>query len=301
MLFTGTTSPYANYVEQYSANIDVALRQEGSLLRRAVREMPVKGEAFFVDQLGDSKAVEYVSRHMDSPIMNTERGRRGAFIKSYHWGEMLDHVDQIRQLSDPKSDLVAMGRDSIGEIMDEIIIGAALGNALAGKTGTNPIALPSTSLIAVDDHTFDKTSGAIGLTISKLQVALGRFRRAKVKKNTKMYCALSAMQLQNLISYQQTQDINYNSIKALVQGDLNTFMNFEFIPTELIPQDANGNDQALFFTEDAIRLGVNDQLKVDMEKRSDKCFNWYLYINASFGAVRLQEAKVQVAALTPIA
>ena len=85
---------------------------------------------------------------------------------------------------------------------------------------------------------------------------------------------------------------DFNSVKALVQGDVNTFMGFEFVRTELVNTDANSYRRVPCFTKSGMLLAVGQDINVDIGPRRDKRNSTQVYCSASFGSVRMNEEKV---------
>jgi hypothetical protein len=84
---------------------------------------------------------------------------------------------------------------------------------------------------------------------------------------------------------------DFNSIKALVAGEVDTFMGFKFIRTELLPKSGNIRS-ALFFAQQGLCLATAQDITVDVGPRRDKRNSVQVYVSASFGASRMWEEKV---------
>jgi hypothetical protein len=58
--------------------------------------------------------------------------------------------------------------------------------------------------------------------------------------------------------------------------------------------DTNSTDVrvAYAFVQDAGLLEINPDITTEIDKRSDKGFNWYAYLKMDLGAVRMEEEKV---------
>lgn len=291
---------YESFVTQYQRDIDILLRQEGSLLRQVADIETVTGERAFFEQMGNAPARLYTSRHQDSPMMEVPYERRAVFINTYDWGAQIDKADKIKMIIDPTSEYQRGCRAALSLVIDDLIINAAFGTAMSGKNGDIPVTLPSTQTIPVNDHTFDSGSGNVPMTIGKMQSANTLFEENYVSADEIKWMVISPKQKQRLMQTTQTQDINYNDVKALSRGDLKHFMGFNLITSNRLGSDpATGFDRILCLSPGAIRLGMGEEITVKLGERPDKCFNWYLYAALSLGAVRMQEAKVVQILATP--
>ena len=62
-------------------------------------------------------------------------------------------------LISPESEYAVNAVWALGRRMDDHIVTAASGNAQAGVAGATAVALPAGQKVAVNDHTYDATSG----------------------------------------------------------------------------------------------------------------------------------------------
>ena len=169
-----------------------------------------------------------------------------------------------------------------GRSIDQSIIDTARATALTGEAGTTGIALPSANKIA-------HASG--GLTIAKLRSARMILRQGNVDKSIPLYMTVSAEELDDLLGTTQVTSSDYNTIKALVQGDVDSFMGFKFIHTELLTETSSVR-YCIAWAEDGICLGVGVNPIGRISERSDKNYSTQVYYSMSLGATRMEEAKV---------
>lgn len=91
------------FVQQYSNNVQMLSQQKGSLLRNAVDVESVVGKNAFFDQVGKATAVKRVSRHADTPQIDTPHSRRRVTLVDYEYADLIDNQDKVRMLIDPTS------------------------------------------------------------------------------------------------------------------------------------------------------------------------------------------------------
>src|SRR3990167_7957622 len=88
-------------VQQYKANVELLLQQEGSRLRNAVTTGSHVGKAAsVVEQFGEATAVEATGRHEDTPLLNLAQSKRWVFPKDIRWASGIDTADQLRAIVD---------------------------------------------------------------------------------------------------------------------------------------------------------------------------------------------------------
>jgi hypothetical protein len=86
---------------------------------------------------------------------------------------------------------------------------------------------------------------------------------------------------------------DFNTVKALVQGEIDTFLGFKFIVSNRLALDSSTNVRSCFaWAEDGIKLAVGKDVMARIEERSDKSYATQVYYCATFGATRMEEEKV---------
>ena len=275
------------FVEQYSSNVAMLAQQMGSRLRAAVDVENVTGKNAFFDQVGVTAAVQRTSRHADTPQIDTPHSRRRLSLSSYEWADLVDDQDKVRMLIDPTSNYAKAAAAAMGRSMDDVIISALQGSAQAGVAGATAVALPSTSKFATSNQ-------SDGLTIAKLIAAKKFFDLNDVDPSIPRYVVCGATQIADLLGTTQVTSSDFNTVKALAAGDVDTFMGFKFILSNRLNFDATNTDDrlAFAFTQDSIKLGVGKDITAKIDVRADKSYATQVYTCMDIGAVRMEENKV---------
>ena len=275
------------FVEQYSSNVSMLAQQMGSRLRAAVDVENIVGKNGFFDQVGVTAAVQRTSRHADTPQIDTPHSRRRLSLSSYEWADLIDDQDKVRMLIDPTSSYAKAAAAAMGRAMDSVIISALQGSAQAGVAGATAVALPSASKFATSDQ-------SDGLTIAKLIAAKKFFDLNDVDPSIPKYIVAGATQMSDLLGTTQVTSSDFNTVKALVQGDIDTFMGFKFILSNRLNFDATNTDDrlAFAFSQDALKLGIGKDITAKIDVRADKSYATQVYTCMDIGAVRMEENKV---------
>jgi len=270
------------FVQQFSSNVQLLSQQRGSLLRNTVSEEAVTGEKAFFDQVGSVAAIKRTSRHGDTPLIETPHSRRMVTMDTYEWADLIDDADKVRMLIDPTSTYAQAAAAAMGRAMDDAIIEAALGTAKTGKTGATSTAFDSDNQII---------AGGSDMTLAKLIEAKKILDLNSVDPSIPRYIAVSPAQIESLLNSTTVTSADFNTVKALVQGEINTFMGFNFVVSTRLA--LNGNDRQCFaWAMDGIKLAVGKDVMARVEERSDKSYSTQVYYCATFGATRMEEAKV---------
>ena len=271
------------FVEQYKSNVFHLAQQKGSKLRDAVRTESIVGKSHFFERIGSTAAVKRTSRHADTPRVDTPHSRRKVTMDDYDWADLIDDSDKVRMLISPQSEYAKAGAYAMGRTMDDVIIAAATGNAFGGVSGGSSIPLPAGQKIA---------HGSTGLTIAKLITAKEKLDAANVDPDEARVLVCSAKQISDLLGTTQITSADFNSVKALVQGDIDTFMGFKFIRSERLGTDSNGNRQVLAFTNTSMGLALGKDIQTKISERADKNYSTQVYLCMTIGATRVEDEKV---------
>jgi len=276
-----------SFVEQYSSNVAMLSQQMGSKLRSSVDVEKVTGKNAFFDQVGATAAQLRTSRHGDTPQIDTPHSRRRLSLADYEWADLVDDVDKVRMLVDPTSSYARAAAAAMNRAMDDVIITAFNASASTGVAGGSSTALPSGQKTATSDQ-------SDGLTIAKLLAAKKILDNNDVDPSLRRYLVCGPQQISDLLGTTQVTSSDYNSVRALATGAVNTFLGFEFIMSTRLNKDATYTSDRLVFayTEDAIKLGIGKDISAKISERADKSYSTQVYYGMSLGAVRMEEDKV---------
>ena len=279
------------FVNQYRANVEHLLQQKGSRLRPFVRMETQNAEFEYYDRIGSVDAVEVTSRLSDTPLISPPHDRRQVSLRDFDWADMIDRTDRIRLLIDPSSPYAQNAAWALGRKMDDVIIENAFGTAYSGKTGSTSVTHPSGDVIAVN-YVESGSATNSGLTIGKLREAKRLLDSQENDPSDPRYCAVTAQQVNDLLQTTEVTSADYNSVKALVQGEINSFMGFLFVRTERVATDSNSYRRVIAWARSGMLLAMGKDITADIGPRRDKRNSTQVYCSASFGATRMEEGKV---------
>ena len=279
------------FVQQYSSNVQMLSQQMGSYLRGAVDVESVVGKNAFFDQVGKTTAQLRTSRHADTPQIDTPHSRRRVSLADYEWADLIDNADKVRLLIDPTSSYAKAAAAAMGRAMDDVIIAALGGTAFSGETGSTSVSLPS----GQRPYTASQGNDAAGgLSITKLLEAKKILDLNDVDPSIQRYFLCGPNQISNLLGTTQITSSDFNTVKALAQGQLDSFLGFKFIVSNRLKFDATNTDDRLCyaFTQDAIKLAIGQDVLARIDERADKSYSTQVYYAMSIGATRMEEEKV---------
>jgi hypothetical protein len=215
-----------------------------------VRERAVEGSTVKFPKIGKGTASIRVPQTDVTP-MSVTYSQVTATMEDYIAAEYSDIFNQAKVNFQDRAELVKVVSGAIGRRMDQVVI-----DALVASSGTNTVA---------------NSIGGSGtnLNVAKLRAA----KKAMDAKNVPAEgrCIIAhANNMDALLAETSVTSSDFNTVKALVTGDVNAFLGFTFI--SLGDRDEGGlaidgsNDRIVYaFQKDAMGLGIgmNQQSRVD--------------------------------------
>jgi hypothetical protein len=298
-------------VQQYAANVYQLSQQKGSKLASLVRNEEFTGKSEFFDRISVATAQDKIGRNGDTPNLNIDHSRRMVTTVTREWGTLVDRKDKVQQIHDPAHEYSVAAQMALGRKMDNVIISAMLGYAYGGEDGTSSTAHGNAQKV-----TAVASSALAYPNVQQLRKAKRIMDSASVEGPR--YIAYAADFIEALLATTEVGSFDYNSVKALVAGDLDTFMGFKFVHCEEITNflattydtgtykfntttglyDSGGTAiggterVAVAFVGDGVIFGKNPNAIAKVDERADKGYSTQVYAAIDCGAVRLEEAKV---------
>lgn len=297
------------FVKQYSANVMHLSQQKGSRLAPYVRRESQKSESKFFDRIGAVVAQKKVGRHSDTVYSDTPHSRRRVTLEDYFYSDLCDEEDKLRIIQSPESEYAIAAMNALGRAMDDVIIAAALGDAYSGVDGGTSVSLPNTQKLCAFDGS---TTTGLRLNVQTLRAVKKKFNQNEVEEGD-LYFAITAEQLDGLLGETEVTSSDYASVKALVQGDVDSFMGFKFIRSErLLSTAANqtytvtngeltgaltgtlnaGADRCFAFKRDGLILSIGKDMMSRIDEMPGKHYAKQVYAKMGIGSTRLEEVKV---------
>ncbi len=293
------------FVDQFGANVFHLSQQKGSRLRSAVRNESQKGESQFYDRIGKVAAVKKAGRHSNTPQLDTPHSRRMVTLEDYEWADLIDKADKVRMLNDPSSEYVMAAMWALGRSQDDEIIAASVGSAYSGQKGLTPVAHPNSQKYAANNAT-----AVSNLNVRTLRAIRRIFMANEVDTSEGLYMAVQSSQIEALLGQTEVTSSDYAAVKALVQGEVDTFMGFKFIQIERISTQVAalsgsgttgavgsgtslvGSRKCFAWSKSGLLLAVGMDMVSRIDERNDKSYSTQAYACMSVGATRMEEEKV---------
>lgn len=281
------------FVEGYKNVVDMLLQQRGSKLREGVDSESVgPGDRHFFEQIGAIVAEQRLSRHADTPFTPAPHARRVIDMLTFEAADLIDKDDEVRLLINPESSYSQAMAWAMGRAIDDEIITRATGNALTGHAGGTTTAHGAGQQIA---STFSDTGAATasGLTVGKLREARRLLLSADVDPGEEFFIATRAQQVADLLTDDEVTSSDFNTVRALVAGNVDTFMGFKFLMTERLTNVvATDVTTVIAWARSGIKLAMGREPVGRISERDDKSYSTQVYYAMDLGATRMEEEKV---------
>lgn len=277
------STPDTIYAKQYGSMVSMLAQQKGSRLRNTVLiKSGVVGEETYMDQLSAFEAQTRGARLESTNPTLASYARRRITLETDYIAKAIDKMDDIRTLADPTSAIVQSGIAGMGRKIDDRIIAAARGTAYTGKAGGTSTVLPSAQKVA---------ASTTGMTLAKWLSALEILNGNDVDPDEEKYLIIGSEQLSDLLNTTEIKSADYNSVKALVQGQIDTFLGCKVIRSERLPL-VSTTRYCLLYTKSGIGLAIGRDVTSNIDSLPDKHYTKQLYFAMDVGASRLEEEKV---------
>ncbi len=298
-----------SFVQQFNSNVIHLSQQKDSKVAPYVNKKSQKSEQEFFDRIGVVEAQEKIGRHADVTYVDTPHSKRSITMREYFHADLVDQEDKIKTLIDPEGEYSKSFRFAFSRKMDDVVIAAALGSAYSGKQGAvSAVALPNSQKLAAFDG-----SGAAGVnlnlqTLIKLQEIFG----LNEVDDGECFLALGSREKSHLLNITQVTNADYASIKALVRGEIDTFMGFKFIFVNRLPTltatiaysvtDGTvgagggvapvGARRCIAWKRDGILMTTGIDVMTKITELPAKHYANQVYMKMQIGAARMEEEKV---------
>lgn len=254
------------FVTLFDAEVKQAYQASRALAGLVRERNGVEGSTVKFPKIGKGSATIRVPQTDVSPL-NVSYSQVTATMADWNAAEYSDIFQQQKVNFDERRELVQVVSNAIGRRMDQIILDA--------------LAASSTSLTVAN---------SIGGTTTNLNVA--KLRRAKKlldANNVPMdgrCMVISASGLEGLLGETQTTSADYNSVRALVSGELDTFLGFKFVTIGDrseggLPIDGSLDRTCYAFHRDAVGMGIGMNQRTEINYVPEKTS---FLVNSMFSA-----------------
>lgn len=272
-----------HFTTEFANNWIHRVQQKKGRLDAYVTDENYSGERKRFDRIGAQSSRKRTERKGPTHIVDPSLDSRWCYHADYDLGNLLDKDDakNLGTLVLPTSKYVESHAMAYHRDCDDVAWAAALDDVMTGEQGSTPFALPSSQKIV---------HGGTGLTLAKLISANEILEDADLDEGAMRVMCVTAKQLTNLLNTTEIRSADYNSVKALVSGQVDTFMGFKFIKIKRL-RKVSTTRTCVAWVAGAIQR-MKGSMMADVSIRKDLSYATQIYSAWNLGATRVYDEGV---------
>lgn len=240
-----------HFIIQYETNWQHLLQQMESRLKEKTKFVSAQGAAVRFNQYGTTSMTAVTTRNPSTPQSNSTLPTRWAYPTPYDIANVFSEFDNLflGSVVLPTSECMQSQAAAYGRLVDKILIDALTASATITNTAntssgfglnntTTTVALPAGQQIAVNYVPAGGTAVNSGLTIGKLREAKRILDAAEAPAEDRVLI-VSAKEVSDLLGTTEVTNNLYNTVRALVDGDVDTFLGFKVVRSEQLGVASN--------------------------------------------------------------
>ena len=267
------------FVTLFDAEVKQAYQGKAMLVGAVRARRGVEGSVVKFPKVGKGTATLRVPQTDVTPI-NASFSQVTLTLQDWNAAEYSDIFSQAKVNFDERQELVQVVANAVGRRQDQMIIDALV-NSGTSLTVANSIGGSNTNL-----------------NMAKLRDAKRLLDKSNVPPDGR-HIVIHANNLANLLSETSVTSSDFNSVKALVQGELNTFLGFTFHvigdrSEGGLPIDGSSDRKVFAFHQQAIGYGEGIAMRTEINYIPEKT-SWLVNEVFSANAVAIDaEGIVQI-------
>lgn len=223
-------------VTKFDDQVKHEYQARGRLRKTVTERTGITGETYSFTRMGEGTANQKATQASVTP-MNVAHSRQPVVLQRWLAPEYTDIFDKDEVNFSEMQELAVTIAKALQRREDQLIIDVLA----AGTYSTTPTTGdPDTGL--------DIAVGGTGMTIAKLREARERFDDLEIEEGEQSII-LTAKAKRDLLGTTEVTSSDFNTVKALVNGDIDTYMGFKFITIGSRTEGGlplNGSDRTSF-------------------------------------------------------
>ncbi len=272
------------YISTFENILRHLAQQAETKLRAHVMERSKNSKDHAWERLGSSDAVLKAGRLVPTPVADTPWSRRLSVAKTFHNADSTEDEDIVKMLIDPNSNLAMSLGYSMKRAWDDEIISAATGGALDGD-GTTLIPLPASQIVGA--------GYAAPISFDAVTEVQERFMNNDIDPDIPKVFIVGPKQVRKLMQLTENTSSDYVQAQALQRyGIVPNWMGFTWIYSTRLNIPAVDQIDCFAMTKRALGFQMNREMKVRIAEDPSVSFAWRIYVESTFGAVRVEDEHI---------
>jgi len=270
-----STNLSAAFIAQFDAEVKQAYQGMGKLRPTIKTRQGVVGSTYRFPKIGKGLASPRVPQ-TDVVPMNIAHSNATAVLEDWNAPEYTDIFDQAKVNFDERQELAQVVGGSISRRLDQLIIDAA-------DAGANATQVPTS------------VGATAGLNVDKLRRSKRLLDEKGVPTEDRIF-ALSSIALEQLLGETEATSADFNTVRALVNGQIDTYLGFKFLMIEDRAEAGlpitGGNVRTCFaYHKQALGLAIGMDLNTKIDWIPEKT-SWLINGSFSAGAITIDDEGV---------
>lgn len=286
------------YTQKFASNVALLAQQKSSKFEGSVTVGTgyVGEQASPVNQIGAIEMKPVNGRFEPKQRTDAPVDRRWVTPENWDLQQLVDTFDKLKAAVELNSAEVAAAVAARNRRKDYTLINSFFGTALTGKNGGTSTTFPTSTSTNVVSVSYGATASS--MTVAKLKKGIELMMSNNVDLDEEeVFCGLSPAANTALLNDIEVIDGNFKGAVVDNKGRLASYYGIQFKHSNYFANgtdDAAGSSRALpLWCKSGMHLGIWQDDVVRVRQAEELKGNpWELYCYQSFGATRLEEAKV---------
>jgi hypothetical protein len=277
-----------HYISKFTSGIRTLQQQMGSRFREAVdvdTDPVVEGKRTSYDQVDATSMVPITDRHGKTQVTDDLHLRRWVTYTPAEKASLIDRADMRRILNNPRNSYVKGATAAANRYSDDKVIAAFFATALTGEEAGSTETFDTDNIVA---------SVAGGLNVSQLRDAreiLEAYENEEDDGEFQWFIACQAKQRKNLLEKTEVTSDDYNTVKALVDGKINTYMGYTFKKSQRLT--LSGTDRLIpVWVKASMKLAFSQDIRTFMDVMPERRHSVQIRTEVDVGSTRLDNKGV---------
>ena len=272
---------------EFGKNWTERIQQTKSRLNDYIVFDDFDGDRKSFDRIGSMSSQTITDRKGKTRLSDADTDTRWVYRHGEDLAQTLDEFDSknLGPLALPDGMYIRQHTNAYNRSLDDEAWKSALNPVKTGTTGTTELALPASQKIA---------AGGTGLTLAKLIQAREILNAADMgEDDAPTVLVVTAKQLTDLFNTTEVKSSDYNTVKALAQGEVDSFMGFTFKICQRLPKA--GTTRSLVGWVKGTIIVIRGMKKVHVDEIPEQQHTIQIRSVWTLGGTRLHdEAVVQI-------
>lgn len=279
-------------ITQFKDRLHVKAQQKESRLQKVAMVLPISGDRFAYDGLGDVEARELTGRFNKSEVDDIEFFRRKITRRRFVVTLFVDDMDVEGMLSNPQSTLTSQCTRAMARVKDRLIAEAALADVQTGRDFETTVTASADGVLTVN--------ATAGLTLAKLLEIQQNWIDGEVgnDEDLEKVLLITGDEHTTLLQISQLTSGDYSRQFALEKGSIQYATGLRLIKfgasvRKPVLTVAGGVRSCIAMVKDSVALGIAREIRVTVKDRPDYVDTTQIQVTGIFGAVRTEGKLVQ--------